>query len=104
MEPIIDTIKRGIANGALRKNPNPEPDYGHPRGTEQCVRIYANGDIRTTYWRKAEVADWLAYNKLYRFGNALFVNGECKQNGYLSDGLCAEISEVIREYNLNVVQ
>ena len=49
-----------------------------------CVRIYANGDkVKKTFSTIQEKNDWVEYNQLYRFGNALFVNGVCVYIGYL---------------------
>lgn len=101
VESFMEAIRRNVANGALHKNPNPSRDYGDRNGTEQCVRVYRSGTIKTTYWTVANAADWLAYNKDWRFGNALFINGECHNNGYMTVEECAEISAIIREYNDN---
>ena len=98
-ESFMDIIRRNVSNGALRKNPDPPRDYGDHNGTEQCVRVYRSGDIKTTHWTAANAADWLAYNTFWRFGNALFINGECKNLGYMTEEECAEISAIIREYN-----
>ncbi|HON83759.1 MAG TPA: hypothetical protein PLI22_06475 [Caldisericia bacterium] len=43
--------------------------------------------------------DWLEYNQSYRPGAALFVNGECKQTGYLSKERCDKISERLKNEN-----
>lgn len=49
----------------------------------QAVRVYPNGDYRRIELKDDEVAGWLAYNKTYRFGNALFLDGACQAEGYL---------------------
>lgn len=60
-----------------------------------CVRVYANLD-RVVEWRTADrLPEWLEYNSVYRFGNALFVDGECKGKGYLSQEQCEEQSKRI---------
>ena len=62
-----------------------------------CVRVYANLD-RVVEWRDAtRLPGWLEYNSVYRFGNALFVDGECKRTGYLSAEKCEELAAGIRQ-------
>lgn len=44
----------------------------------KCLRVYPNGDARFTVCAtETECDEWLKYNRVYRFGNALFVNGIC---------------------------
>ena len=56
----------------------------------KCARVYLNGDIKRSYWEDG-IEDWVEYNSTFRFGNALFVNGECVRNGYLSEDRCKEL-------------
>lgn len=56
----------------------------------ECIRLYSDGthitNVRET---KEEVESWLEYNKKYRFGTALFVDGKCVEKGvYLSKERC----------------
>lgn len=64
-----------------------------------CIRVYNNNDrTKDDYSTQEEMNNWVEYNKLYRPGCALFVNGECKQVGYLSMSRCIEIAkELMRQ-------
>lgn len=61
----------------------------------QCVRVYANGTRVVERRSPHQLNGWLEHNKLFRFGNALFVDGVCHANGYLSvetcNGIAAEL-------------
>jgi len=44
----------------------------------KCLRVYPNGDAKYSVWTtENELEEWLDYNRVMRFGNALFVNGVC---------------------------
>ena len=44
----------------------------------KCLRVYSNGDAKYSVWTtEKELEEWLDYNRVMRFGNALFVNGVC---------------------------
>ena len=66
-----------------------------PLGLE-CLRVYCTGD-RTRKRLPVEAAkEWIEYNKKFRFGCALFVDGKCVQRGYLSKRRVEEIKNEIR--------
>lgn len=46
---------------------------------QQCTRLYASGNTIVDY--RTDVETWLEYNRLYRPGCALFVNGELRTPG-----------------------
>ncbi len=60
-----------------------------------CIRIYYNGEFRVTNWNSKETEEWVDYNSVMRFGNALFVNGKCRGNGYFSEAECKILEEAI---------
>ena len=66
-----------------------------------CVRVYANGDARYTVRDDAGLESWLAHNRRFRWGNALFVDGclpdPAKDRGYLNDEQIAIVMEKIAE-------
>lgn len=66
--------------------------------TVECVRIYANGETRVTHWSYSEAAEWLEYNRKFRPGNALFMNGLCRAYGYFSKAKCAAIEQMLGEH------
>lgn len=59
-------------------------------GKVTCVRVYNNGSwayeprLPDEVYGSAEDEGWIAYNKTWRPGCALFVDGECVELGYLS--------------------
>lgn len=62
-----------------------------------CVRVYNNGD-RVISRREGQcLLDWLTFNKQHRWGLALFVDGVCKANGYLSTSKIAELEKEFQD-------
>lgn len=61
----------------------------------ECLRVYNNGDEVLEHTEDAD--SWLDFNRRCRPGCALFVNGECKQTGYLSMDRCIAIGHRIKE-------
>lgn len=61
-----------------------------------CIRIYNNNSfIRFRSERQDEVDKWIAYNKSFRPGTALVVDGAVLQKGYLSDEqIAARVAEI----------
>jgi len=48
------------------------------------IGVYANGDHVVNIVRPEHLQDHIEYNKVMRFGRALFVDGQCLNKGYLS--------------------
>lgn len=59
--------------------------------TVKCVRVYNDGSRHQDLLTPTEAELEIAYNKQYRPGVAFFVDGECRQTGYLSVERCMEI-------------
>jgi hypothetical protein len=49
------------------------------------VGVYASGNFKTNIVKPEHLEHHLRYNKELRPGRALFLNGTCVQQGYLSD-------------------
>lgn len=49
--------------------------------TVACVRYYPNGEFRREPRIPDDVSVWLDYNRRFRWGNSLFVEGACVQRG-----------------------
>ncbi len=49
-----------------------------------CIRIYANGSAKYTVRDDEGLAKWVEFNKEFRPGNTLVVDGTVVQNGYMS--------------------
>lgn len=64
----------------------------HTRG------VYANGDFKDNGVPTDSLADHIEYNKMWRPGRALFVDGECLNQGYLSDEQVQEAIEKIKTF------
>jgi hypothetical protein len=64
--------------------------------TVACVRYYPNGEFRREPRVPSDVATWLDYNRKFRWGNSLFVEGKCVQRGVgFSEAECAEIERAL---------
>ena len=74
----------------------PVLDVNHTR------RVYNSGCYTDNGVRKEHLADHITYNKEYRPGTALFVNGVCVNRGYLGRERCAEIEKLIKGLEIKV--
>ena len=64
-----------------------------------CVRVYPTGEAKDTIRDDDGMNGWVEYNRKWRPGNALFVNGELatpRDRGTLSDPEINYISDVIK--------
>jgi hypothetical protein len=66
--------------------------------SQRLTRVYPNGDKVTFISNSPEFAReygtveyWQTYNSKYRFGCALFIDGECVYDGCISNDLRAKI-------------
>lgn len=64
------------------------------------VGVYSNGQFKTNTVADEDLQNHIEYNKVMRFGRALFVDGECVYAGYLSPERVEEWTEKLREMNL----
>jgi hypothetical protein len=64
----------------------------HTRG------VYLNGEYKDNAVLHEHLESHIAYNKLYRFGRALLVDGVIVYNGYLSDADLAPHVGVVNNY------
>lgn len=61
-----------------------------------CVRYYPNGDFRREDRAPEDLDEWISYNRTFRFGNSLFVEGKCVQRGIgFSEDDCADIEAAL---------
>ena len=65
-----------------------------------CIRIYANGSAKYTVRDDAGTESWLSFNREYRPGNTLVVDGEVLERGYLSGAELAAIVEFVLDKEL----
>jgi hypothetical protein len=59
------------------------------------IGVYANDTFKTNIVRPEHLEDHIEYNKLWRFGRALFVDGKCVYPGYLDESKVKEWEEKI---------
>lgn len=49
------------------------------------IGVYANGEFKVNVVSDGDLSNHIEFNKTFRPGRALFVNGECLNQGYLSN-------------------
>lgn len=49
------------------------------------VGVYMNGQYKYNIVRDEDLENHIKYNKIFRFGRGLFVDGKCVNQGYLSE-------------------
>lgn len=49
------------------------------------VGVYKNNDYKYNIVRDEDLENHIEYNKIFRFGRGLFLDGKCIHKGYLSD-------------------
>ena len=49
------------------------------------VGVYKNNNYKINIVRNEDLKDHIKYNKIFRFGRGLFLDGKCIHKGYLSD-------------------
>lgn len=49
------------------------------------IGVYNNGSFKINGVCETNLQNHIWFNKTYRFGRALFVDGKCVHNGYLDD-------------------
>jgi len=64
--------------------------------THVTIGVYANGDMKYNIVADEDLERHTQYNLDFRPGRAFFVDGVCKNQGYLSDEKVAEWTEKIK--------
>ena len=64
------------------------------------IGLYANGSYKINGVRAEDLEDHVEYNKTFRFGRSLFVDGKCVHKGYQDDKAIKEFEERIVNENL----
>ena len=68
------------------------------------IGLYPNGDFKINGVRPEDLKDHIEYNKQHRWGRALFVDGKCVHNGYLSDEEIKKFQDRINQENLKATK
>jgi hypothetical protein len=66
------------------------------------IGLYPNGQFKCNIVAPEHLADHIEYNKLNRFGRALFVNGECVYRGFVSDETISDMEVKIPTLKLDI--
>lgn len=80
--------------------PPPDPELLKLNPGEKIIHtmgVYSNGDRKHNGVRESHLAEHIEYNKTFRPGRALFVNGKCENEGYLSKDTCDSIEKELKE-------
>ena len=68
------------------------------------VGVYANGEYVINIVVEENLENHIQYNLTFRPGRAFFVDGKCRNNGYLSPDKVKEWEGKIKEMNINLGQ
>lgn len=66
------------------------------------VGIYNNNEYKYNIVEDEDLEKHIEYNKTFRFGRALFVDGKCVHKGYLSDERIKEWEKRISEMEFDM--
>lgn len=65
------------------------------------IGVYANDDYKINIVKEEDLVNHIEYNKLFRYGRALFVDGKCENQGYLSDIKRIEWENKIKQMDID---
>jgi len=71
------------------------------KGNHVTVGVYNSEKFKVNIVRPEHLEGHIEYNKVMRFGRALFVDGVCVNKGYLSDELITTWTKKIAEMQFN---
>lgn len=66
------------------------------------VGVYNNNEYKYNIVLDEDLENHIEYNKTFRFGRALFVDGKCVNRGYLSDERIEEWTRRISEMRFDM--
>lgn len=66
------------------------------------VGVYMNGQYKYNIVRDEDLENHIKYNKIFRFGRGLFVDGKCVNQGYLSGEQVRNWERRISEMEFNM--
>lgn len=65
------------------------------------IGVYANDDYKVNVVKDEDLVSHIEYNKVFRYGRALFVDGKCENQGYLSDIKIREWEDKIKQMDID---
>ena len=66
------------------------------------VGVYMNGQYKVNVVRDEDLDDHIQYNKTFRFGRGLFLDGKCVHQGYLSGEQVRNWENKISKMNIDL--
>lgn len=66
------------------------------------VGVYMNGQYKVNVVRDEDLDDHIQYNKTFRFGRCLFLDGKCVHQGYLSGEQVRNWENKISKMNIDL--
>lgn len=65
------------------------------------VGVYSNGYYKVNVVREEDLEEHIEFNKTFRWGRALFVDGECVHQGYISGDMVKKWTKRISEMKID---
>jgi predicted Co/Zn/Cd cation transporter (cation efflux family) len=65
------------------------------------IGVYASGSYKVNVVKPEDLSEHIAYNKVMRFGRALFVDGTCVNPGYLDEDQVKEWEKIITQMRID---
>lgn len=102
----LNIVSMLIANAQARVQAKSLIEEGHsiPLHLQKiitCCGVYNNGDKVFNGVYEEDLPFHIQYNKDFRFGRALFVEGKCVHKGYLTQERCDAIEVEIKDKKLD---
>ena len=95
-EARIQEKNEALVQEFLAKNEAELPEIVHSR------RVAVSGDYVDNGVRKMYLLEHMRYNIFWRFGQALFINGQCVYEGTLSHEKCIEIELELARLQISI--
>lgn len=65
------------------------------------IGVYLNDSYKINIVKEEDLVSHIEYNKVFRYGRALFVDGKCENQGYLSDSKVKEWEDKIKQMDID---
>lgn len=65
------------------------------------IGVYANDSYKINVVKEEHLKDHIEYNKVFRYGRGLFVDGKCENQEYLTDIQVMEWEDKIKQMNID---
>ena len=65
------------------------------------IGVYSDDSYKINIVKDKDLVAHIEYNKIFRYGRALFVDGKCENQGYLSDRKVREWEDKIKQMDID---